>query len=95
MMAKDFVERYYSKILDVPNFHGNQLECQSIVARQVANALNGGEFLENGVDAEVSIFQSSDHIAEPHQYHRVALITSRTLALRTSAFPSSTPETML
>jgi hypothetical protein len=56
-MAKDFVDRYYSKILDVEDFEGgNQLEYQLMIKTQVENALNGGSFLEGGVDAEVTQF---------------------------------------
>jgi len=52
-MARDIVERCYSNILDVADFHGNQLEYQSIIKRQVEDALNGGVYLEDGIDAEV------------------------------------------
>lgn len=56
-MAKDFVDRYYSKTLHVEDYEGgNQLEYQLIVKTQVENVLNGGSFLEDGVDAEVLIF---------------------------------------
>ena len=56
-MAKDLVDRYYSKVLDVESFHGNQLEYYSIIKSQVEDILADGTFLEGGVDADV--FQSS------------------------------------
>jgi hypothetical protein len=56
-LAKDAVQRYYSKLLDVEGFeHGSQLEYQSIIKTQVENALEGGSFLEGGVDANVFLF---------------------------------------
>jgi hypothetical protein len=67
-MAIDFVDCYYSKILDVEDFHhGNQLEYQSIIKTQVENALADGKFLEAGVDAEVfqPLYQALQNFTSP------------------------------